>query len=132
MDKLPKDLANAKRGYEAFHDEQPSVWFEDLAYAYQMKWVRAARAIVSENGTFRKPAPANAAPAFTKKDVQKVAKGQFWDDLKTLEPQAFLDKYVPKAGTRWGWRLIKDDKQRKAAFGVMKKLQIQARADRSK
>lgn len=43
-DQEPRDLRLARRAYEAFHDEQPPVWFEDLSHDYQMKWVRAVRA----------------------------------------------------------------------------------------
>lgn len=44
----PRDYRLARRAYEAFFDESPQVWFEQLGHEYQMKWVRVARAVVSE------------------------------------------------------------------------------------
>jgi hypothetical protein len=47
----PKDYQLARRAYEAFHEEQPQVWFEDLSQEYQMRWVRAIRATIGEYRT---------------------------------------------------------------------------------
>ena len=54
--KEPKDFQLARRAYEAFFDEQPQVWFENLGHDYQMKWVRAIRAVMEElKGLRREP-----------------------------------------------------------------------------
>ena len=44
--RIPKDLQAAEAGYNAFYDEQPQVFFNALNHAYQMRWVRAARAVM--------------------------------------------------------------------------------------
>lgn len=45
----PKDFRLAKRAYEAFWEEQPQVWFEQLSHAYQMRWVNVVREVLKEN-----------------------------------------------------------------------------------
>jgi hypothetical protein len=47
-EKEPKDLILARRGYEAFWNEQPQIWFDQLSHDYIMRWVRVARAIMEE------------------------------------------------------------------------------------
>ncbi len=113
MDKLPKDLANAKRGYEAFYSEQPHVWFEDLNHEYQMKWVRAARAIIEENSRYSGPGrrPKEDSPG----------EGEFWKDLKNMDPKLFIKKHVPSYGSRLGWSKMKNPTHRKAAKRVWEK-----------
>lgn len=115
MHKLPKDLANAKRGYEAFYDEQPNIWFEDLAHQYQMRWVRAARAILEENKSYNGPGRRAKEPP--------VSKGEFWVDIEHMPAEAFLKKHVPKAGKRWGWNKMENVEHRKAALAIFKKWQ---------
>ena len=88
----PNDLKRARRAYEAFHAEQPQIWFDELSHDYQMRWVRAVRA-------------ANGAVA--NKPGRKVGNGKpepipekdnFWQDIDTMPPKQFLKMYVPKFG----------------------------------
>ena len=102
MDKLPKDLANAKRGYEAFYAEQPNIWFEDLSHDYQMKWVRAARAILEENKNYKGPG---------RKPVDKSTDTEFWADYERVEMDemvltTFLNKYVPRNGKVYNYKSL--------------------------
>ena len=53
----PKDYHLARRAYEAFYDEQPQVWFENLDHEFKMKWVRAARAVLQDARIYKKHAP---------------------------------------------------------------------------
>jgi hypothetical protein len=54
MDKKPKDYLLAERGYNAFHNQQPQMWFDDLSHDYQMKWVRAAREIIALHDQYKR------------------------------------------------------------------------------
>ena len=45
MTKKPKDQALAELAYNAYWQEQPPVWFDDLNQIAQMRWVRVIRAI---------------------------------------------------------------------------------------
>lgn len=47
-DHEPRDYRLARRAYEAYFDEQPQVWFDQLSHDYQMRWVKAARAVILE------------------------------------------------------------------------------------
>jgi hypothetical protein len=49
----PKDYLMAERGYNAFWNEQPTVWFDDLSHDYQMKWVRAAREMIKLHESYK-------------------------------------------------------------------------------
>jgi hypothetical protein len=114
MDKLPKDLAAAKRAYEAFNEEQPNIWFEDLAPHYQMRWVRAIRAAVEENKNYNGP---GRSPDLT----EHKKHGDFWDDLGHLPKQEFLDKWVPKKKGRYQYQVLEPE-QRKEALRVAKSI----------
>jgi hypothetical protein len=46
--KKPKDLALAEVAFNAFYDERPPVFFDDLNQNAQMKWVRIIRAVVKD------------------------------------------------------------------------------------
>jgi hypothetical protein len=48
MMKKPKDLALAEVAFNAFYDERPPVFFDDLNQNAQMKWVRIIRAVVKD------------------------------------------------------------------------------------
>lgn len=50
-DHEPRDYRLARRAYEAFWDEQPQIWFDQLSHEYQMRWVRTARAVMQEGKT---------------------------------------------------------------------------------
>lgn len=55
--KEPKDLHLARRAYEAFYDEQPQIWFDQLGHDYQMRWVRVARAVLEDAKDYKKHTP---------------------------------------------------------------------------
>jgi len=52
-DREPRDFRMARRAYEAFFDESPQVWFDQLGHEYQMKWVRVARAVLVDSKEWR-------------------------------------------------------------------------------
>jgi hypothetical protein len=137
MDKLPKDLAAAKRGYEAFYDEQPNIWFEDLAYNYQMRWVRAARAIMDEHKNYKGPGRPNGLDQATNHKVSKkipTEAKRFWEDIKIMEPKEFLEKHVPKVKSgsgRYSFRTM-PAAMAKAARRVHRALINKAWADKRK
>lgn len=111
MDKLPKDLAAAKRGYEAFYEESPNIWFEDLAPHYQMRWVRAARAIVEELKNYTGPGRPNGTVAST-----------FWEDAEQLPPEEFLEKWVTKSSAgRFQFHMLQA-REKKEAMKIAKRL----------
>lgn len=90
----PKDYHLARRAYEAFFDEQPQVWFENLGHDYQMKWVRAARAVQED---LRRAPSAKRVPNPTEHGDQEAT--------KRLEILASLPR--TKTG-RIDWRAIKN------------------------
>ena|SRR5215510_2967300 len=47
-DKKPKDLMLAEVAYNEFYEQQPCVWFDNLNHNYQMRWVRAVRAVLAD------------------------------------------------------------------------------------
>lgn len=55
--KEPKDFHLARRAYEAFYEEQPQIWFNELSHDYQMRWVRVARAIMEDEREYKKFTP---------------------------------------------------------------------------
>jgi hypothetical protein len=73
----------AEAGYNAFYDQQPQVWFADLAHEYQMKWVRAAREMARIHDNYRhgKKQTVHNVPAMSadeRKEQQRKYKKE-WD-----------------------------------------------------
>lgn len=68
MSQEPKDYQLAKRAYEAYHNEQPQVWFEDLNHIAQMKWVRVVRAVI---GDYRNKSFHGRPPKVVKRIITK-------------------------------------------------------------
>lgn len=66
----PKDYHLGRRAYEAFYDEQPQVWFENLSHDYQMRWVRVARAVQEDARAYRNRGPVKTQmPTTDKGDI---------------------------------------------------------------
>lgn len=90
----PRDFRLARRAYEAFFDESPQVWFEQLGHEYQMKWVRVARAVIIEVG------PLSRQPG------------------KLEEAQSIVDA-APRKGTRINYKAMATDEERKKVRTAM-------------
>ena len=43
----------AEAAYNAFYQEQPQIFFDDLAHHHQMKWVGVARRVAAFHDTYR-------------------------------------------------------------------------------
>jgi hypothetical protein len=52
-DKKPKDYLMGEAAYNAFYQQQPQVFFDDLAYDYQMRWVSVGREVVLVHDRFK-------------------------------------------------------------------------------
>ena len=52
-DKKPKDYLMAEAAYNAFYQQQPQVFFDNLAHDYQMKWVAVAREVALVHDTYK-------------------------------------------------------------------------------
>lgn len=72
MDKEPKDFYLARRAYEAFYDEQPQIWFDQLSHDYQMRWVRAARAVLDDAKTYKHHVSGTIPEAMTEQEARRI------------------------------------------------------------
>ena len=51
--RMPKDYLLAERAYNAFWNEQPQIFFDQLASDYQQRWVRAIRGAIEGHKSYQ-------------------------------------------------------------------------------
>jgi hypothetical protein len=122
--KGPKYLHLAEIAYRAHYDGQPQIQFRNLSHEYQMGWVRMVRDIIGAYLEDNRGRP-------TKGNGKAKEDGDFWGEINSTPPRAFLDKWVPKFGSRgYAWNKLPKDR-RIAAQRLHWRLRSQAKRDQA-
>jgi len=108
----PRDYRLGRRAYEAFYNEQPQIWFEDLSHGHQMRWVNVARAVKEE----QKKLPAvgrkvgyNSTEPPKIKDVKKKTKGRTPMFSSEQEAQAIINGLPRNKFGHIAWREVSEE-----------------------
>jgi|SRR5215510_902652 len=90
----PKDLHIAEIAYNAFYEEQPQVFFDDLAHGYQMRWVSVIRSVLGEYK--RIPKGGTTGPRPKADGAKKAFSGMSVADLKMINEQDMQAHFTDK------------------------------------
>jgi hypothetical protein len=103
VDREPKDFHLGRRAYEAYYNEQPQVWFDDLNHEAQMRWVRAARAVIEDLKVYKRHTPHKYTSA---------GQGSVSDD--SASDEAFLATMPHRPGGQLDWTKMTEAQKKQA------------------